>query len=374
MPYVMGLMSGTSLDGCDAAIVQMDDEIRLRFYKAFDMPVALRARILDACSLERSNIALTCSLNAEIGCWMARVAKDACRLAGIPLENLYCIGSHGQTVYHIPFKERDLIPSTLQLGEPAIIAYETGVPVVSSFRAKDMAAGGQGAPLVPYPEYLLYRGERARALQNIGGIGNVTVLPRDPSLEDVFAFDTGPGNMISDALMLHFYGKPYDENGDTALRGTPRDDILRAWMALPFITLPPPKSTGRELYGAQFVKEQLAKYPNTLPQDFVATAARYTALTIYDSYCRFVFPRTPIDDIILSGGGSHNAAVIYHLKQLLPEYSILIQEDVGWDSDAKEAVAFALLAWETMNRRPGNIPSATGARCPVVLGSITWPE
>ena len=374
MPYILGLMSGTSLDGCDAAIIRVEEGISLAFYRAFDMPAVLRERILDACSPDRSNIALTCSLNFEIGSWMAGVARDACRLSGIPLEDLYCIGSHGQTCYHIPFGEGGLIPSTLQLGEPAVIAYETGVPVVSSFRAKDMAAGGQGAPLVPYSEFLLYRGERARALQNIGGIGNVTVLPRNAELQDVFAFDTGPGNMISDALMQHFYGRPYDDNGAVALRGTPQQDILNAWMALPYIALPPPKSTGRELYGAQFVKAELEKHPFVAPDDFVATAAKYTALTIAESYRRFVFPRAAIDDIIVSGGGSHNAAILRHLKQLLPDHRILTQEDVGWDSDAKEAVAFALLAWETMHRRPGNVPSATGARRFAVLGSITWPD
>ena len=214
MSYYIGLISGTSMDGCDAAIISCEgSQIHLVHFLIHPMPQKLHERILDCCSLDRSNIALVCSLNVELGYWFADAAIAVCKDAAIPLSEISAIGSHGQTVYHIPLADSANIPSTLQLGEPAVISYETGVPVVSSLRAMDMAAGGQGAPLVPFSEYLLYRGKEAVALQNLGGIGNVTVLPADCRQEDVFAFDTGPGNMIIDGFVRKFYQLPKDDGG-----------------------------------------------------------------------------------------------------------------------------------------------------------------
>lgn len=372
MALVVGLMNGTSVDGCDAALVDIGDQgVKLVHSLMLPTPPELKQRILDCCSIERSNIRLTCSVNVEIGEFFAKAAKMVCAQAGVDTRNLYCIGSHGQTVYHIPEQAQGFAASTLQLGEPAVIAYETGAPVVSSFRAMDMAAGGRGAPLVPYTEYLLYRADVSRALQNLGGIGNVTVLPAGCALEDVFAFDTGPANLIIDGLMTRFYGKPYDENGEVAASGTVCQPLLDKWMRMPFIRMAPPKATGRELYGAQFVDEQVRENPSIRPADFVATATAYTVESIAYSYEAFVFPRCPITEVILSGGGSHNATLTARLKARLPQCRVLTQEDLGLDSDAKEAVAFALLAYETMNSRPGNAPGATGARGQVILGTIT---
>jgi len=373
--YYLGLISGTSMDGCDAAIVaQEGGQFRLVHYLLHPCPARLKQRILDCCSLERSNIALTCSLNAELGYWFAEAARAVCADAGIPLSDITAIGSHGQTVYHIPFADNGHIPSTLQLGEPAIIAYETGVPVVSSMRAMDMAAGGQGAPLVPYSEYVLYRGNEAIALQNLGGIGNVTVLPANCQPEEVFAFDTGPANMIMDGFTRAFYQQPFDEDGCHAARGTVRADILKEWMAIPYVDAPPPKSTGRELYGDQFVRAQIARFADVPADDLIATACAYTAATMRRNYDLFVFPRVPdLTRVVLGGGGAHNPTLKRMIKEAFPKCRVQTQEDLGFDSDAKEAMAFAIIARETLCHRPGNMPSATGAKAFVPLGSITYP-
>jgi anhydro-N-acetylmuramic acid kinase len=365
-------MSGTSLDGCDAALIEADNgTVRQVAFITRPMPQALRQKIMDCCSPERSNIVLACSLNAELGRWFAEMAKTVCEEAGIPPDRVACIGSHGQTAYHIAEDEGDWLASTLQLGEPAVIAYKTGIPVVSSFRAMDMAAGGRGAPLVPFAEYLLYRSDQHRALQNLGGIGNVTVLPAHGALEDVFAFDTGPANMIINALTQHFYHLEYDENGRIAAAGHVNETLLHEWMKIPFIRMPPPKATGRELYGEQFITAALQTHADISPDDWIATATRYTAVSIAENIRLFVLPRCPVREMILSGGGSHNLTMKQWISECLPECRIMTQEDLGWNSDAKEAIAFALLALETLNGRPGNVPGATGARRRVILGNIT---
>lgn len=375
MAYYIGLMSGTSMDGCDAALVSCEDNaVKLVHFVTLEMPAGLKERILDCCSLERSNVALVCSLNVELGYWFAEAVNALCSEAGVSASQVTAIGSHGQTVYHIPFPEETWVPSTLQLGEPAVIAYETGIPVVSSMRAMDIAAGGQGAPMVPFSEYLLYRSDEPVALQNIGGIGNVTVLPANAQLDEVFAFDTGPGNMIIDELTTRFFGMPYDKGGALAAQGQVDTELLKSWMTMPYVDAPPPKSTGRELYGEQFVSAQIARYPNVHPHDFLATATAYTAHSMYRNYELYVFPRcSDLRKIVLGGGGAHNELLKNMIRQLFSGCVVRTQEDIGWDSDAKEAIAFALIARETMVHRPGNVPSVTGASCPVPLGSITWP-
>jgi len=372
MAFVIGLMSGTSLDGCDAALVEIAGEcVRLAAFITLPMPPVLRERILACCSVTRSDIALTCSLNAELGVWFAQAAQAVCEAANIPADDVLCIGSHGQTVYHIPNDEGGMRASTLQIGEPAVIAYQTGMTVVSSFRAMDMAAGGRGAPLVPYVEYLLFSSDKARALLNIGGIGNITGLPASCALDQVFAFDTGPGNMIIDALTRLFFNLAYDVNGDIAGSGKVDNALLAEWMAIPFIKAPPPKATGRELYGAQFVENALKRYPHVSPVDWIATATRYTVESIVYNIKAHVFTRCAAKELILSGGGCRNTLIRKEIAERLPECRVLTLEDIGWDSDAKEAVAFALLAYKTLQGQPGNVPGATGAHRPVILGSIT---
>lgn len=373
--YVIGLMSGTSLDGCDAALVSFDrDQVRLCRFHTHPMPDALKQDILACCDVGRSDIAHTCSLNFRLGQWFADAANALITDAGIDRGAVLAIGSHGQTVYHIPFAVDGLTPSTLQLGEPAVIAYQTGIPVVSSMRAMDMAAGGQGAPLVPFSEFILYRGPESVALQNIGGIGNVTVLPKNCTEEQVFAFDTGPGNMIIDSLTRHFYHEPYDRGGRHAAQGQVDRSLLSTWLAMDYLTAPPPKSTGRELYGEQFVQDALRRNPHIRPDDFIATATQYTADTMLVSYTRFVLPKTPdLNKIILAGGGAYNPVLVDCIRRNFPAQTVMLQEDIGWSSEAKEAVAFAVIARQTMRRLPGNLPAATGAGQSVPLGSITYP-
>ncbi len=375
MEYYIGLISGTSMDGCDAALIACEEgNVTLQHFLLRPMPDALRQRVMDCCSLDKSDIALTCSLNVELGHYFAAAALQLLKEAGVDAGQVAAIGSHGQTVYHIPFQEGALVPSTLQLGEPAVIAYETGIPVVSSMRAMDMAAGGQGAPMVPYSEYLLYRGSQAVALQNLGGIGNVTVLPADCAMDEVFAFDTGPANMIIDGLASRLFGLPYDEGGALCAKGSVNQALLDEWMAIPYVDMPPPKSTGRELYGNQFVEKALRRHPGIAPHDWLATAAAYTAHTMRRNYELYVFPRCPdLSRFILGGGGAHNHTLRRMIAEQFPQCSVQTQEDIGWSSDAKEAVAFALIARETLAHRPGNMPSATGAKQPVPLGSVTWP-
>ncbi len=374
MAYYIGLISGTSLDGCDAALIRCEGEkTSLVHYLCLPMTQDMRQKVLDACSLDKSSVRLICSLNVEMGHWFAQAARQLIQEAGISADQIACIGSHGQTVYHIPFEEEAFVPSTLQIGEPAVIAWETGIPVVSAMRAMDMAAGGQGAPLVPYSEYLLYRGPEAIALQNLGGIGNVTVLPANCAPEDVFAFDTGPANMIMDALSKHFFDQDYDQGGKLAAQGQVNEALLSQWMAIPYVDAKPPKSTGRELYGQQFVDLQIAAHPQISGYDFIATAAMYTAATMQRNYELYVFPRCQVKRIVLGGGGAHNDTLRRFIQQRFPQQQVLTQEDLGWSSDAKEAVAFALIARETMAQRPGNLPSATGASRLVPLGAITYP-
>lgn len=374
--HVVGLMSGTSLDGIDAALVGIrgsgeETEARLIEFVNLKLSEDIKEEIKNCCSLDKSNVELICSLNFKLGYLFADAVKKVCARAGFEVDKLDFIGSHGQTVYHIPRGLGNRAKSTLQIGEPAVISYETGVTVVSNFRTMDMAAGGEGAPLVPYTEYLLYRGGKSRALQNIGGIGNVTVLPADCSLEDMYAFDTGPGNMIIDEVVKRLKGQPYDRNGAFAAEGRINDALLRELMSIPYINEAPPKTTGRELFGSQFVDRLLEGWGQLKDVDLIATVTAFTAHSIAENYKRFVLQRHRIDEVVLGGGGSYNTTLVKLIRELLPECKVLIQEDIGYSSDAKEAIAFAVLANETLCGNPGNVLGATGALRRVVLGNIT---
>jgi anhydro-N-acetylmuramic acid kinase len=375
----VGLMSGTSVDGVDAALVSIegasiDTVVKLVHYSTTPFPPQVKKKIYEVMSPSDSSTPLLSSLHFELGDVYADSVIKVCTEAGISVDELSFIGSHGQTVYHQPFHTEDSVASTLQIGEPGVIAYRTNTQVVSNFRSMDMAAGGEGAPLVPYTEFLLYRKkDGGRLLQNIGGIGNVTVLPKDCSLEDVYAFDTGPGNMVIDGLCEKLYHRSFDENGMIADRGIIHHEAVREWFVWEqeFFQKAPPKSTGRELFGEIFVKRILQEYGHLPKENLVATATYFTALTISDAYKTYVFPEHSINEVIIGGGGSYNGTLLRMLRELLPDVTILIQEDIGYSSDAKEAIAFALLANETLNGNPGNVPGATGAEKPVILGSIT---
>lgn len=334
---VAGLISGTSVDGIDVAVVDIDDT-RLDVVAATTVPYSLDVR---QAILSVSTVAEVSRLNFLLGELFAAAIKQI----GIKVE---LIGSHGQTIFHG-------VTSSLQIGEAAVIAERTGVPVVSDFRTADMAAGGQGAPLVPFLDYRLFRhATRSRIALNIGGIANLTVLPANAQPQDVVAFDTGPGNMVMDALC-----PPFDRDGAQARQGQVNENLLARLLLIPYYTAPPPKSCGREQYGADFVSSTGID---------LTTATELTARTIAQAVTNY--PAT--QEIIVSGGGAHNAYLMERLRALTHP-SVLTSDQLGVNVDSKEAVLFALLAYETWHHRPSNIPSATGARHPAILGKLQKP-
>lgn len=375
----VGLMSGTSADGIDAVVTEISAGSRLRVsliahvHKNF--PSALRQRILTACL--HGTVAEICELNFLLGEHFARAALAAIERAGLKPAQITAIGSHGQTVHHLPNAKT---PSTLQIGEPSVIAERTGITTVADFRVRDMAAGGQGAPLVPFADWVLFTDEvRPRIIQNIGGIGNLTFLPPRAKLSDVIAFDTGPGNMIIDATVAALSrGKlTYDRDGRWAARGKSSEKLLAYCMAHPFLQKRPPKTTGREEFGEMFLKRMLtkARQLRLADADIVATATEFTAASIADAYRRFILPKlkaTQLEGmhIVLGGGGVRNATLVRMLQDRAGFGTVCGHEDFGIDSSAKEPLAFALLAHETLNGRPSNVPSATGAQRAVVLGKV----
>jgi anhydro-N-acetylmuramic acid kinase len=368
---VAGLMSGTSADGIDVAIVEIEGRrIRPLANYGFPYPPGVREAIL-AVSNTNTHTAQIARLNVLVGELFAAALKRACRRAR--LARLDLIGSHGQTIYHQGTPERLFgrsIACTLQIGEPAVIAARTGVNVVADFRPADMAAGGQGAPLVPYVDYLLYRHPwRNRVALNIGGIANITSIPAGAAADQVIAFDTGPGNMVLDALASHFTGgrQPFDRDGRMASRGRVDRELLDELLADPYLRRRPPKSAGREQYGAEFVASLLKR--ELAAEDLMATAAAFTAASIALGIRRFaVWP----EEVIVSGGGLHNRQLMAQLAAFLPGVQVQASDDFGINSDAKEAIAFAVLAYETWRRRPANLPSATGASRPVMLGKVVY--
>jgi anhydro-N-acetylmuramic acid kinase len=378
---VAGLMSGTSVDGIDVALVEITGEgfgqkIRTRMFRSVPFPAEVRKAVLGI-SNSPTHTARLSQLNFLLGELFAEAVRELCRIAGVGPGELELVGSHGQTIYHQGTPEPLLgrkIASTLQIGEPAIIAARTGAPVVADFRPADMALGGQGAPLVPYVDYLLYRdAKKGRVALNIGGIANVTAIPPGAPPEKVMAFDTGPGNMLIDALVSQFSRgvQRYDKDGRMAASGKVMPELLNTLMKHEFVKRRPPKSCGREQFGAELVAE-LLKEGLSAP-DLVATATAFTAASIADGIERFVSPVTHVDELIVSGGGVHNPQIMDRLKRQVPDAKVMASADLGVDSDAKEAIAFAVLAYETWHGRPANLPSATGARGPAILGKLVRP-
>lgn len=374
---VIGLMSGTSADGIDAAVVRLEGappaiqwEVLGHIHK--EHPPQLRSEIFACFRPETSSVDRLCRLNFSLGKAFAYAAVDAAKNTGLALNEISLIGSHGQTLWHEPPEHGS--GSTLQLGEPAVIAEITGVPVVSNFRTRDMAAGGQGAPLVPLVDWLLLsHPTRVRAAQNIGGIGNVTYLPAGGASEDVLAFDTGPGNMLIDDAVRHATGGTlqYDQDGLLAAQGQVDRLWLEELLSDPYYAVPPPKSTGRERFGAQLGTRLWANASERglNPPDLIASLTALTAESIARAYRDFL-PRLP-EEVILSGGGAYNQTLKTMLSGRLSPARVITSGDLGIPIDAKEALAFAVLAYETWNQRPGNLPAATGASHPAVLGTIT---
>lgn len=379
---VVGFMSGTSADGVDAALTRITGfgrETRVEQLAFCFTPFApeVRAEILRLASGGAATAADFCRINFLLGRLYCEAGDALCQKAGISREAIDLIGNHGQTLWHIPQEETYLgyrQRSTLQLGEDAMLAEHFDCPVIGDFRVRDVAAGGLGAPLVPYTEYLLFRSDtECVALQNIGGIGNVTVMPAGCALDDVLAFDTGPGNMVMDQLVARLTeGRAaYDAGGELAARGRVDEALLRWLLDDDYLRLPPPKTTGREKYGPAYVDALVrrAEASGVSLTDALATVTRFTAETIALALRNFA-PASPAR-LVVGGGGSMNATLMAHLRDALPGCRVMTGEEMGIDSNAKEAVAFALLANEALFASENNAPSATGARHPVVMGKIS---
>jgi anhydro-N-acetylmuramic acid kinase len=378
------MMSGTSADGIDAALVRVSGappnlsaQLEGHFHVPF--PPYLRQRILRLANGAATSTAEISELNFLLGEELGHAAVAACKKWRVPLKDVSLIGSHGQTVFHMgaagEFQGKVRRASTLQLGDISVIAERTGIPTVGDFRPADMAAGGQGAPLIPFADYLLYgHSRRGRVALNIGGIANVTVIPAGARPREVFAFDTGPGNMIVDALVERTtHGRAtFDRDAKIALNGRTIPELLVRLMHDPYLRKKPPKTAGREQFGQAFAEGLLrwGKQHHAGPADLVRTATIFTSMSIADAFRRFILPRTKIEELIVSGGGAHNPLMMAQLAASLPGVGVAPVSGFGVAPEAKEAFGFALLAYETFHGRPGNLPSATGARHAAVLGKI----
>lgn len=375
---VIGLMSGTSLDGIDAAVVRFDGELDALDWtiEAFlDKPYTEPQRREIHGAIVASGARGLCMLHARLGEWLADAVLEVCERAALSLDAIDLIGSHGQTVWHEPPVDGRR-GATLQLGCAATIAERTGIPVVSDFRARDLAAGGHGAPLVPWVDRVLFAlPDRVRVLQNIGGMANLTRVPARGSGEALLAFDTGPGNALVDAAVeLATEGREtYDCDGDRASAGRVDETLLAELSSHPFIAAAPPKSTGREVFGRPFVESLVARLtPRNAAawNDLIATLTAFTATTILDALRRWVVPRG-VDEVVVTGGGARNPVLVQMLRDGIAPIPLLTGDEIGIDPDAKEALAFAALAWAHVQGIPANVPEATGAAGPRVLGSYT---
>jgi anhydro-N-acetylmuramic acid kinase len=390
---VAGVMSGTSADGINVALVRMDSrasgsrrasnsKFELLGHAEYSYPKRVREAVLGAMNAEQANVANLARLNFLLGDLYSDAVLATERRFRIKAD---LVGCHGQTLYHQgeaqPFLGRK-VAATWQTGEAAIVTTRVGVPVVSDFRPADMAAGGKGAPLVPFLDYILFRDARVgRIVQNIGGIANLTAIPAGAAANDVVAFDTGPGNMVMDAVTEKLFRKPFDRGGKIATSGTVLNEVVHAMLKLEFFRRKPPKTAGREEFGRAFVLEFLRSCGHRPKQDVVATATALTANSIADAVRRFVLKnsrsaRKPgFQELILSGGGAKNRALVAMLTSELAPLGLRLRfsDEFGLPSEAKEAVAFAVLAYETWHRRSSNVPSATGAKHAAVLGKISYP-
>jgi len=381
---VAGIMSGTSADGIDVAVVRIAPgkqrtKLTLLAHEGFSFPAPLRRAVLEAMNAAAISTAELARLNWRLGLAYAEAVDATVKRHALKLD---LVGCHGQTLYHQPRAESyagKRFSCTWQLGEPGAIAAAAQVPVVSNFRPADMFAGGQGAPLVPLLDYVLFADPmRGRVLQNIGGIANLTAIPAGAGADAVIAFDNGPGNMVIDALAQALFGKRFDRNGGCAARGRVLTPVLTAALANPYFKLKPPRTAGREQFGREYAAKFLASCQrhSNQPEDALATATALTAETIARSYKSFVQRKMKGRgvDYIVSGGGARNATLMAMLARRLEPLGceLAASEQFGLPVEAKEAAAFALLAWQTWHRLPGNVPMATGAARPAILGQVTY--
>lgn len=368
--YIIGMMSGTSLDGIDLALVKIrgkgiDVVYELIEYASYPYSQSIQDKILKQSVKESSDVEGISSLHYELGELYSDAVGRFIKEKNIQVK-IDAVGLHGQTIHHLPNQNPK---ATLQIGSASHIAFHHKTTVVSNFREMDIVAGGEGAPLVPYTDYVMFKNKRGMLLVNIGGIANVTVIPKGGLLEDVYAFDTGPGNMMMNAAMNIFYGKTYDKDGLIASKGKRIEELYELLLKHPYIQLSAPKSTGREMFGEDSVAKICKKYQSQ-PKDVLFTLTEFTAESIYQAYKLHIENKTNIEQVVISGGGAYNPVLMQALKKRF-EQEVLRQEDLGFSSDAKEAIAFALLANDTLQHIPNNCTSATGATTSVILGQIT---
>ncbi len=369
----IGLMSGTSLDGVDACLVEIKkSKFKLLDFITYPYTDSLKKKIMRNLSNETAKLAEISSLNFELAYEFVKAIDALLKKSGYIYKDISFVASHGQTIWHDPdgIKCEDAYPNTLQIGSASVINQLTGIMVVSNFRCKDIAAGGQGAPLVPFSEYYLYKKKNQNLVfQNIGGISNLTYIKKNASMDDVISFDNGVGNIMIDYFTNKYFNIPYDKDGAIALDGKIIDEVLDYLKKDEYIYLPYPKSTGREKYSKEFM-EEMAKNLNFEQYDkknIITTITEFTAFSIAYSYLHFI---KDIDLAIISGGGSHNKYLMKRIAEI-SKVKIISGDDYGINSDAKEALAFTVLGYMTLNKKPSNIKSATGAKENVILGDIT---
>lgn len=378
---VIGLMSGTSVDGIDAVLVEIINsglrtKIKQLHFKTYPYPKGLKELILKNSLKESSNVEDICRLNFLIGKLFAKSAINLCKDYGVSIKEIDLIGSHGQTIQHLPQKVKmfgEEIKATLQIGDPSVIAKLTGVPTVGDFRVGDIALGGEGAPLVPYFDFVMFRSNKInRALLNLGGISNITYLKKNCRMEDVIAFDTGPGNILIDLLVKKFFNKIFDKDGKIASKGYVNQELLKKIFSVDkFIKLKPPKSTGREYYNENFILKSMSGFENLPKKDILATFSDYTAFAIFFNYKKYLQKEGEIKELLVSGGGSNNKFLMESLKKYFGE-SVIVKkiESENIEVDSKEAVCFALFANETISENPVNLPKVTGSSTKTILGKI----
>lgn len=374
----IGLMSGTSLDGIDVVMANiegsyLDTKLTMISGKTIPYESSLLTKIEHCMNPALCTAELISSVHFELAIAYSNAIKELCSDNNVALSSIDFIASHGQTIYHINETTKAYHQSSLQLGDGSVIANLCETTVVSNFRNADIAQGGCGAPLVPFADFVLFHNETLSvALQNIGGISNVTVLPKQCLLEDVYAFDTGPGNMMIDEAMKQLFQKPYDQEGLVARSGTVNSAVLNYLLSHPFLDKQPPKSTGREQFGEAFTKQLLYDFGSVEPQDMICTLTHFTAITMANSYRDYILPKQDIDHIIVSGGGSKNTYLMELFQAELPHIRVMSSNQVGMNSDYKEALAFIILANETLHHQPSSVIGATGAKQSTILGQISY--
>lgn len=369
---VISLMSGTSMDGIDACLLRIYDDFSFKILDSYsyEYPAEVRTKLLNIAN-NNGNTEDICFMNFIVGELFAKTVNNLLKKAGLKSHNIDFISSHGQTIFHIPQNKTisDITTkSTLQIGDISVISQRTRILTVGDFRTKDIAAGGMGAPLVPFADKIIFGLDKNRLIQNIGGISNVTVLSSEC---DIFAFDNGPGNMLIDYFSNKLFGCQYDKDGIIASKGDINNNWLNKLLSEPYYSVVPPKTTGRELFNNNYAEKLYLSAPDN-KYDILATITALSAKVIADSYKNFIFPKTHIDEIVIGGGGAYNKSLLAYLKNYIPDIPIKTHEDFGIPNKLKEAVAFAFLGYFTINKQFNNIPSCTGADEEVIMGKISF--